>query len=229
MPDGKCIILFMKSPEKGMVKSRLAKDTDEDTALLLYELFVLDLLKTLKTGGYALKISFFPPDASDTVSAWLGEAYSVMPQEGKDLGERMKNAFQKTFSEGFGRVLLIGSDVPDLTSTLIDEAYTFDHHEAVLGPSPDGGYYLIGFKHDTFTPEIFEGMQWGTDQVFRETMAVFRRKKYRVHVLHPKRDIDRIEDLRDFFEQNQNTGFADSGTMRFIRNNFETLFGEKNS
>jgi hypothetical protein len=227
MTDEKCLVLFIKSPEKGMVKSRLAKDTDENTALSLYRLFVMDLLKTLKTGWYSLRIYFSPPDAADKLSAWLGEGYSYLPQKGTDLGARMKNAFRDTFAEGFKKVLLIGSDVPDLSCSILNEAFTFDHCDAVLGPSPDGGYYLIGFRHDTFTPEIFEGIQWGTEHVFRNTMAVFHKKKRRVQVLPPKMDIDRIEDLRAFFEQNRNTSFADSRTMQFIRNNFETLFGEK--
>ena len=226
MSDKKCMLLFIKFPEKGTVKSRLAKDMHEDSALSLYRNFVLDLLKTLKTGRYQLKLCFYPPDALDKVSAWLGKGYSYMPQKGKDLGERMKNAFGETFSEGFAKVLLIGSDIPDLTRTIINEAYEFDNYDAVIGPSLDGGYYLIGFKHDTFSPEIFEGMHWGTERVFMDTMEVFRKKRYRVHILPEKRDIDTLEDLRAFFEHNRNRGFADSGTMVFVRNNFEKLFGQ---
>jgi hypothetical protein len=227
MSDKKCIVLFIKSPEKGMVKSRLAKDINEDRARALYTNFVLDLLKTLEACRYHLKLCFYPSHALDAVSAWLGERYSYMPQQGKNLGERMENAFRKTFSEGFEKVLLIGSDVPDLTCSLINKAYAFDQYDAVLGPSPDGGYYLIGFKYDTFAPEIFKGIPWGTDRVFRDTMDIFRKNNYRVHILRAKRDIDRLEDLRAFFEQNKNTIFEESGTMKFIRINFETLFGQK--
>ncbi len=157
MSDKKCMLLFIKFPEKGTVKSRLAKDIHEDSALSLYRNLVLDILKTLETGKYQLKLCFYPPDALDKFSAWLGKGYAYMPQKGKDLGERMKNAFRETFSQGFAKVLLIGSDIPDLTRTIINEAYEFDNYDAVIGPSLDGGYYLIGFKHDTFSPEIFEG------------------------------------------------------------------------
>jgi uncharacterized protein len=226
MSDKKCMLLFIKFPEKGTVKSRLAKDIHEDSALSLYRNFVFDILKTLKTRKYQLKLCFCPPDDLDKVSAWLGKGYSYMPQQGKDLGERMKNAFRETFSEGFAKVLLIGSDIPDLTCTIIEEAYEFDNYDAVIGPSLDGGYYLIGFKYDTFSPEIFEGMHWGTDRIFRDTMDVLRKKRYRVHILPEKRDIDTLEDLRAFFEHNRNTRFADSGTMAFIRNNLNKLFSE---
>jgi uncharacterized protein len=229
MSDKKCVVLFIKSPEKGLVKSRLAKDINEDTALALYKHFVLDLLKTLETGMYPLKICFYPPDAFEKVSAWLGVKYSYIPQHGEDLGERMKNAFLEMFSQGFTRVLLLGSDIPDLTRSIIDKAFELGHYDAVIGPSFDGGYYLIGLKRNTFSPAIFENMSWGTDRVFRETMVLFRKKRYTVHILPEKRDIDRIEDLHAFAKDNSNTDFAKSGTMLFIRNNFETLFRETNN
>jgi uncharacterized protein len=229
MSDKKCVVLFIKSPEKGLVKSRLAKDINEDTALALYKHFVLDLLKTLETGMYPLKICFYPPDAFEKVSAWLGVKYSYIPQHGEDLGERMKNAFLEMFSQGFTRVLLLGSDIPDLTRSIIDKAFELGHYDAVIGPSFDGGYYLIGLKRNKFSPAIFENMSWGTDRVFRETMVLFRKKRYTVHILPEKRDIDRIEDLHAFAKDNSNTDFAKSGTMLFIRNNFETLFRETNN
>ena len=82
------MLLFIKFPEKGTVKSRLAKEIHEDNARSLYRNFVLDILETLKTGKYQLKLCFSPPDALDKVSAWLGKGYSYMPQKGKDLGDR---------------------------------------------------------------------------------------------------------------------------------------------
>jgi uncharacterized protein len=226
IPDKRCVLLFVKCPVKGMVKSRLAKDIDEDLVLSLYKHFVLDLLKTLGTTGYPLRICFFPPDAFGKVSAWLGKGYSYLPQKGKDLGERMKNAFLEIFSSGFTRVLLIGSDIPDLTSSTIDEAFDLEHFDAVIGPSFDGGYYLIGFKQNTFTSAAFGNIHWGSDRVFGETMALLLGKRYAVRVLPEKRDIDRLEDLRAFAEYNRETESADSGTMLYIRKNFKTLFGE---
>jgi uncharacterized protein len=227
MTDKKCILLFIKSPEMGTVKSRLAKDIHEDAVLALYKHFVLDILKTVETCGHSLIIYFYPSGAKDVVSAWLGERYTYMPQVGKDLGQRMEHAFRNTFTAGFEKVIIIGSDVPDLTCSLLNESFVFDHCDTVLGPSHDGGYYLIGLKRNKFAPEIFKGIPWGTERVLGDTMDVFQKIKYTVHLLHSKRDIDRIEDLRAFFKQNENTGFSGSGTMQFIRDNFETLFGEK--
>jgi rSAM/selenodomain-associated transferase 1 len=226
MSAKKCILLFIKSPETGMVKSRLARDVNESMALSLYKHFVLDILQTMQTSRYPLKICYYPPDALEKVSAWLGKGYSYTPQNGKDLGERMKNAFLEAFSGGFTPVVLVGSDIPDLTGSIADKALDLNPYDAVIGPSHDGGYYLIGFKQDTFIPAIFEKMPWGTDKVFRKTMTFFRKKNYTVHILPERRDIDRIEDLMAFAERKRNTGFADSGTMLFIRNNCEVLFGK---
>jgi glycosyltransferase A (GT-A) superfamily protein (DUF2064 family) len=106
-----CIILFIKSPELGNIKSRLSKDINEDMVLSLYKNFVLDLLETLRKGKHAVKIFFFPPESGEEVSNWLGKDYSFRPQIGNDLGERMKAAFTKTFSEGFLK-FYSGSDIP---------------------------------------------------------------------------------------------------------------------
>jgi rSAM/selenodomain-associated transferase 1 len=194
--------------------------------LSLYKNFVLDLLETLRKGKHAVKIFFFPPDSGEKVSDWLGKDYSCWPQRGNDLGERMKDAFTQTFSEGFLKVLLVGSDIPDLSISVLDSAFEFDEHDAVIGPAFDGGYYLIGFKNNTFLPEIFEGMSWGTGMVFRNTMEIFKRYNYKVNILPVWRDVDRFDDLKALIERNKNTGFAHSRTMAFMSDNFKKLFKE---
>lgn len=223
MPHKRCVVLFVRNPEKGAVKSRLARDLDEDTAVSLYKGFVLDVLKTLKKGRYSLEICYHPADAGREVSEWLGKNLSYMAQEGKDLGERMHKAFLRAFSKGFCRVLIIGSDIPDITNTVIDEAFAADESDAVLGPAFDGGYYLIGFRQNSVLPEIFEKMGWGTPAVYEKTMSVFKKHNFKVHVLPKLRDIDRLDDLIDLFERNRNTEFARSRTMEFIRKNEHLL------
>ena len=219
----KCILLFVKYPEWGMVKSRLLKDLTEDVVLSLYKNFVLDLLDTLKKGRYRFEICFYPPESKEKMLNWLGKDYVYMPQKGKDLGERMSHAFTEGFSEGFSKVVLIGSDIPDLTYELIDKAFEFDANDAVIGPSFDGGYYLIGFKNNSFLPDIFEGIQWSTGTVFKKTMEILNRKNYRVHILPKWQDIDMLDDVRVLFERNKNTGFADSRTMHFLSANLGTF------
>jgi hypothetical protein len=103
-----------------------------------------------------------------------------------------------------------------LPKEIIDEAFASDG-EAVIGPATDGGYYLIGFKRDTFLPHIFEGMQWSTAFVFERTMEIFRKHSYNVYILPQWRDVDTPEDLKTFYERNRNTAFEHSRTMGLIK------------
>jgi hypothetical protein len=213
------VLLFVKYPAKGRVKTRLAAVIGDDNALLLYRHFILDILEMLKNGGCALKICYAPPDSGGRLSSWLGKEYEYIPQRGKDLGERMKNAFIDVFSEGFSGVLLIGSDIPDLPVAVIEEAFSFRGTQAVIGPASDGGYYLIGFQRDTVLPGVFEDMPWGTEKVFEKTMELLHQHGYTVHQLPVWRDVDTIDDLKDLYRRNQGTGFAYSRTMTFLSKN----------
>ncbi len=220
-----CVLLFVRVPEKGKVKSRLSKDLGEDTALSLYENFVLDIIETLKKGGHPFNICFFPPALPESVRNRLGEGYSYRPQSGKDLGERMKNAFFDAFSDRFEKVILIGSDIPDLTNSVLDEAFAFTD-DAVIGPAVDGGYYLIGCRKSTLLPEIFEGVQWGTTSVFEQTMEIFETHNYKVRIAPKWRDVDRLDDLKALVERNRDTEFSHSRTMAFIEKNLKSLLGK---
>jgi uncharacterized protein len=221
MHDKTCVLVFVKYPDKGKVKSRLVKEFGEDTVLRLYEGFVLDILETIREGEYRIKICFHPASAQEKIASWLGRGHLYAAQNGRDLGEKMKNAFASTFSEGFEKVMLIGSDIPDLPKEIVDEAFASDG-DAVIGPAADGGYYLIGFKRGTFLPHIFEGMQWSTASVFERTMEIFRKHSYNVHVLPQRRDIDTPEDLKVFYERNR--AFPHSRTMAFIAKNRGKFF-----
>lgn len=223
-PDERCVLVFLKSPDPGVVKSRLSPEIAEEVVAPLYKAFCHDLLATLRKGSYAFKIFFHPPEAGEKISSWLGKDFACEPQRGKDLGERMKNAFLQTFSEGFLRVVLIGSDLPDLTNEVLHKAFELESHDAVLGPALDGGYYLIGFKNNTFLPEIFEGIPWSTDTVFAKTMEILGKKNYRVRTLQGWRDIDTIEDIKSLVLRNRTTDFATSRTMIFILDNMKKLF-----
>lgn len=217
----RCILLFVKSPGHGAVKSRLAEDIGKEAARLLYGNFVLDMLDTLAgitaEGRCDLKVCFDPPGAATDVRGWLGDAYHYMPQRGQDLGERMKNAFIETFAEGYRRVLLMGSDVPDLAGEIIAEALSrLEQEGAVIGPAHDGGYYLIGFQSSAFVPEVFAGIPWGEAGVFQKTMESFRSEDRDVSVLPIWRDIDTLTDLKDLRERHSQSSFAGSRTMRYL-------------
>jgi uncharacterized protein len=209
--------MFVKSAERGMVKSRLAVSVGEDVALDLYKCFVSDLMEMIEQSGYPFEMFFYPPDAKQEVVKWLGDEHTLVSQMGNGLGDRMGNAFQEVFSRGFDRALLIGSDIPDLPNQFIDEALAaLKEYDAVAGPSHDGGYYMIGFRRNAFLAQVFNGITWGTPEVFEQTMRILRKANLSVYTLPVWRDIDTIVDLKALFRDSRNTGFAESATMKYI-------------
>ena len=214
--ENRCIIIFVRYPEKGAVKSRLAPVLGEELVVSLYEAFVSDLLATLERSGYPFRIAFTPAEREGDIFRCFGR-HEGFPQAGTDLGERMKNAFQRCFSDGFTSVVLIGSDIPDLPPEIFAEAFAaLDNSGAVIGPAADGGYYLIGFRKETFVPEVFGGIAWSTGTVFAETVARLERARVGVHRLPLWRDVDTPEDLRDLVRRHRDTPFARSRTMAFL-------------
>lgn len=213
-----CVVVFAKSPGKGNVKSRLAASIGEDFVCALYKCFVGDLLRMLRKSGYPYVISFYPPNAGGDMEKWLGKDHKLMPQQGQNLGERMGNAFIKVFSEGFDFVVLIGSDSPDLPKLLIEKSFaSLMDYGAVIGPSLDGGYYLIGFNRDTFAPSVFEGIEWSSASVFNRTMDIFKKTDCKVHILPKWRDIDTLNDLKALYYKNLDSDFAASSTMKYLQ------------
>ena len=191
------MLFFVKNPKKGKVKTRLASAVGGEMAVRLYKRFLLEMLFTLNRGTFLFYLCYYPADALEDLRNWLGEEYLYMTQQGEDLGERMKNGFMEALAMNFKRVVLIGSDIPDLPLEFIEEAFTsLKETDVVIGPSLDGGYYLIGFKDKKFSPQAFKGIPWSTERVFEETMKILKHEGLTVHTLQPRRDIDTVEDLR---------------------------------
>jgi rSAM/selenodomain-associated transferase 1 len=221
----RCIILFVKCPEKGKVKTRLSSKLGDEITLNLYKCFVFDLIGTLEKKRYMFKIAFYPPASDERIISWLGPEHSYITQKGRDLGERMENAFKETFLEGFKEVLIVGTDIPALTPSLIEKAFkALKNSDAVIGPCHDGGYYLIGFRKEMFLSDIFKGIQWSTERVFKDTMGIFTKKGYKVYVLPKLRDIDRIEDLRTFYKESKKTICKHSKTLLYL-SSIENVLG----
>jgi hypothetical protein len=215
-----CILYFVKYPQKGEVKQRLAADIDEDIVVELYRNFVLDTLSTLKKLDVQLRICFSPLNAQKKFREWLGSSYRYVPQEGNDLGERMKNSFSHAFVEGFRRVILIGSDSPDLPGDFLRNAIVeLQTHDIVLGPSSDGGYYLIGFRDHTFLPSVFDGISWSSSTVFQETKEKIKNAGRSLSLLPAWSDVDTISDLKNLVRRNHNTAFKSAHTISYLRRN----------
>ncbi len=211
------ILFFIKYPEPGEVKTRLAESIGSEEAAQLYRNFILDLLVKLESTELPFKICFYPEQKRELLMGWLGDEYEYSHQSGADLGERMAAAFQDAFSGGHRRVILMGSDFPDLPQSFLEESLrALNTHDAVIGPDIDGGYYLIGFRNETFFSQAFEGMNWSTEAVFRKTLSILKDHKKRVYVLPVWNDIDTIEDLRQLIESSEGTGFSTCKTMSFL-------------
>jgi len=199
--DDRCLLFFIKNPQKGQVKKRLAAAIGDEMAVRLYKRFLLEMLSTLNKGTFLFYLCVYPVDALESLKAWLGEDYLYMPQQGENLGERMKNAFTEALAMNFKRVVLIGSDIPSLPLEFIEEAFmSLEKKDVVIGPSADGGYYLVGFRDKKFSPRAFKGIPWSTERVFEETMKIFEHEGLTVHTLKMLRDIDTVQDLRNYWK-----------------------------
>lgn len=220
MTEKASILLFVKTPGEGRLKSRLSSIIGKEKAGALYTNFILDTVDFIETRNYPLKVFFHPQGSEHKLKELIGGKFEFIPQTGNDLGERMKNAFVHAFSKGDDKALLIGSDIPDLERSIIDEAFeSLDTFEAAIGPAFDGGYYLIGFTKDTFLSDVFESVSWSSDSVFGKTMDIFAKKGRNVHILPEWRDVDTIDDLKALVERNMDSPFRGSRTMSYVTKN----------
>lgn len=215
--EGNCLLLFAKYPEKGKVKRRLVPHLGEEKVVELYKNFMLDSLSTMNASGVEFYVCVYPPDSKASFIEWLGSDYSYLPQEGENLGERIKNGFISAFARTYNRVVTIGSDIPNLPCEFINDAFSrLTTEDMVIGPAADGGYYLIGFTRTTFLPESFEGIPWGTHTVLQETLKVVKKRSHSVHLLPEWHDIDTYDDLKNVIKKSKDTPFRHSKTFSYL-------------
>ncbi len=196
------LIMFIKAPHPGAVKTRLQTHLSPQQAALLYQALVEDQTEALISGDYDLVLFFSPVEEEPFISDWLGSGLRLQAQHGGDLGARMHNAFLWAFRQGYKRTALIGSDVPDINQELILHAFTvLGKKELVIGPSEDGGYYLIGLRRPCAA--LFENMTWSVDSVCEETLRRAGQARLTVGTLVEKRDIDSIEDVRQVWRMHR--------------------------
>ena len=185
------IIVFVRSPELGKVKTRLARSIGDQSALNIYKILLKHTAAVLRDLSFD-KVVYFS-EKIDNNDFWENSLFEKKLQKGADLGERMHHAFDTAFNKGYKKVLIIGSDLFDLTSSLITSAFeALETYDISIGPSLDGGYYLLGMKK--LQPEVFKNKKWGTDSVLENTLQDL--KKQKIKLLKALNDIDTLEDLR---------------------------------
>ena len=189
------LILFAKDPVEGQVKTRLSSLLDAPTILNLYHHFLSDSIgKLCSVSGVERFIGMASPPRSDYFdNVSRDPSIRLFVQAGQNLGERMRQAFQDRFTEGFERVVIIGSDSPTLPTVYIEQALRSEK-EVVIGPSTDGGYYLVGMKGRM--TDIFAGVHWGTSRVLSETLKALQGNGTEAELLPVWYDVDLPEDLR---------------------------------
>jgi rSAM/selenodomain-associated transferase 1 len=186
------LIIFIRNPEKGKVKSRLAKDLGEENTLTVYN-FLLQFTRDICAKANASRFVFYS-DNIDPADIWDENSFTKDLQKGNDLGERMSNAFSTVFNLGFENVLIIGSDCYELTTDHINQAFVqLENTDVVIGPSKDGGYYLLGMKK--LQLELFINKNWGGDDVLKNTIDNLDQQKLKFIELPALNDIDTIEDI----------------------------------
>lgn len=187
------LIIFIKNPVPGKVKTRLAKDVGDKQALLIYH-SLLDYTKSIASFINAKRYLFY----SDVIieDKWSPTQFTKKVQSGNDLGERMSNAFTKVLKH-HPKALIIGSDCPELDFITISQAFeTLDNHDYVIGPSLDGGYYLLGMK--ALNADVFDDITWSTDTVLTQTIKKIEDSNRTCGLLPKLSDVDYKEDWEKY-------------------------------
>jgi uncharacterized protein len=184
------LIIFVKNPVLGKVKTRLAKSIGQEKALKVYK-YLIDHTCSIASMTNADSEVWYSDFKVDQENRELPKAKVQI--EG-DLGEKMSFAFRQGFKNGYKNIVIIGSDCPEITSDHIDDAFqSLQISDIVIGPSDDGGYYLLGMKK--WNPKLFQNIEWSTSRVFNQTVMAIEEESLTLSKLVKLNDIDTIEDL----------------------------------
>jgi len=192
----RALVVFVKHPVPGAVKTRLARAVGPAAAAGLYRALAEHVLAatTPAPGQYERLVFFDPPQARDEVRGWLPGVRLLAQSEG-DLGTRLRDATARAFARGASRVAVVGTDAPGLArDTVLAALDALDGADVAIGPSEDGGYYLLALRRPR--PELFAGIAWSTPSVAADTRARASAAGLVVHELPVLRDVDTLEDVR---------------------------------
>lgn len=190
-----CLIIFAKEPKKGRVKTRLLEYLSETQCVNLYKAFLKDTLALAERIACELKIlAYDSRGKSPGYLKKIAPRYTFYKQKGDSLGERMHNAFKFAKDAGASKMVIIGSDAPIVPASSIKKAFgVLARADLVVGPSLDGGYYLVGLKSPC--AGLFKGIIWSSPTVFKDTIKKAQKLKKRAALLGKRYDIDEVRDL----------------------------------
>lgn len=194
---GAALGIMARYPRAGYTKTRLAAHIGLHQAADLYSICARTIFDEMrKIPPHVNKFIFFTGSNNlDKVGLWTGDGFHLLPQVGKDLGNRLANSFSQLFSSGIKSAVLIASDVPDISPAIVDEALSaLESHDIVLGPAHDGGYYLVGMNR--LNKALFKGINWGSEDVLQDTLNRVAEFNLSFYLLPTLIDIDSADDLR---------------------------------
>jgi len=199
MTDKRLLLLFVRNPELGKIKTRLAAAVGPEKALEIY----LHLLQHTRHVTQQLPVNkqVYYADRIEQNDLWPDAQYQKRVQPEGNLGQKMEAAFAAAFAEGYTSVVIIGSDCLKLTTELVQHAFDkLQTHDVVVGPAEDGGYYLLGMKK--LYPEFFRNKHWSTADVFPDTLQDILHLHLTYALLPRLSDVDYVEDLGTDFVSN---------------------------
>ena len=190
----RALIVVGKAPVAGTTKTRLVPPLSAEEAARLYQGFLMDALDLALSLGWERVSVIHPRGDGPLLGSLLSGQVQVIEQVGSGLSNALSEAFERHIAEGFERVVLIGSDNPTLTAEPIEQACAaLDGCDVSLGPTADGGYYLMGLA----APHagLFANISWSTARVYAETLSRAAELNLRVHEVAPWYDVDTPQDL----------------------------------
>jgi len=221
------LIMFMKAPRLGTVKTRMQPQLTQEQSQQLYMAMGNDLFAQHSScPDYDLLVSFWPPDGLLDMQQWMGSDASYFPQHNGDLGLKMERAFQETLARGYEKVCIIGSDLPTIDSKLVGKAFEkLSNTDAVFGPTDDGGYYLIAMKESN--PPIFANIAWSTETVLPRTLENAASVNLKVELLKQLRDIDSFDEVQALWNTVNSANSLVAKQIPATRNALRTIFSDK--
>jgi rSAM/selenodomain-associated transferase 1 len=195
------LMVFLKAPRQGAVKTRLAETMGVMEACAIHQRLVEALLHQL-ADLKDVEVCFTPDDANSEIKPWARPTWRLTAQGSGDLGCRLDRAFRRAFDQGVNRAAIIGSDCPDVRVDDIQAAWTaLLSHDVVLGPATDGGYWLIGLREPQ--PELFVDIPWSTNEVLRRTLERAHAAGLKTRLLRELADVDTEADWRRFLTRTE--------------------------
>jgi rSAM/selenodomain-associated transferase 1 len=196
----RAVIIFTKYPHKGKVKTRLAKGIGNELAAKFYKItaeYIFNEISKLLNSGISCYLYFDNESDEKSIRKWIKHDFIFLIQHDTDLGNRMINAFKEVFDRGHSEVIIIGTDVPDITSEFLLQGFDeLKKNDLVICPAADGGYNFLGIKKTS--PFLFRNIEWSSETVLQKTLIIAEKQKLKIKLLKELNDIDTQPELMEW-------------------------------